>query len=376
MASLDFDAEKAAFRDFYDQNRNTLTGAGTAFKTLVRSLILAEGDIALSNVETRIKDREECISKFTRKYRRGLEETKTEYEIREKITDILGLRVVVLYEDDVERVRQAILKEFDVLEVTDKIAQVEGTESSFGYKGLHLDLRLNDARAQMPEYRLYAPFSFELQVRTVVQDSWSIIDHKIKYKKSIPASLKRRINTLAALFELADREFLAIRDATHAEIEKAARNDTELDTESEDSSNETTTGEAAQRVLPRGRPSRLNAFSFLKIAKHFYPKFPFEEHKVDGFTQDITARKPDITPAQFNFYLKSHIGAVKSYQSVFEASGDTMNPYTVIRHCLYAGDPSIFATMLTDVARARFEAWLTDAGASHGNVLKFESPAE
>ena len=57
--------------------------------------------------------------------------------------------------------------------------------------------------------------------RTIIQDSWSVLDHKIKYKKSIPGSLKRRINVLSALFELADREFRQIRDATAAELLQA-----------------------------------------------------------------------------------------------------------------------------------------------------------
>jgi len=375
MPSLDFDAEKAAFRDYYDRNRDTLAAAGTAFKTLVRSLILSEGNIALSSVASRVKDREECISKFTRKYRLGLEETKTAYEIREKITDVIGLRVVVLYEDDIERVRQAILKEFKVLEVTDKIAQVEGTESSFGYKGLHLDLRLSDARTAMPEYRLYAPFSFELQIRTVVQDSWSIIDHKIKYKKSIPGTLKRRINTLAALFELADREFLAIRDATSAELEETAQSYIEIEQETE-AATEKQGSEKDARHPSGTRSTRLTAFSFLKVARHFFPKFSFEEHKVDGFTQEITSRLPNITPGKFNFYMRTHIARVKRYQAEFEAGGDSMNPFTVIRHCLYGGDPSIFASMLTDAARARFDEWLTQDATAPDNVVKFETRGE
>ena len=56
--------------------------------------------------------------------------------------------------------------------------------------------------------------SFEVQIRSLIQDAWSVLDHKIKYKKSIPIDLKRRINILSALFELADREFKEIRNAT------------------------------------------------------------------------------------------------------------------------------------------------------------------
>jgi hypothetical protein len=40
--------------------------------------------------------------------------------------------------------------------------------------------------------------------------------------------------------------------------------------------------------------------------------------------------------------------------------GDTMNSFTVMRHCLYAGDKAVFSSMLTDAARNRFDAWLVE----------------
>jgi putative GTP pyrophosphokinase len=363
MASLDYEAEKVAFRDFYDGNRTTLDGALGSFRTLIRSLLASEPEIAVSDVDGRVKDREECLSKFSRKYRTRFESSKTPYIIRDQITDLIGLRVVCLYEDDVERVSQLVSREFEVIGVTDKIAQVEGTEDSFGYKGLHLDLRLNEARKDMVEYRIYAGHSFELQIRTVVQDSWSIIDHKIKYKKSIPNNLKRRINTLAALFELADREFRAIRDATKAEIERAETTYEEIEAETKAVvENAEEKKEDAREVEPR-RYAPLNAFNFLRIARHFFPGFDFEPHKVDGFTQEIVSLKPDISRGKFNFYVRETISEVKRYQAEFErkGDGDTMNPFTVMRHCLYAGDKKVFAPMLTDMARNRFNSWLAQA---------------
>ena len=310
--------------------------------------------VATSGIESRIKDHDECIRKFTLKYRSTLESTKTPYTIREKITDLIGLRVVCLYEDEVERVKDAISAEFDVLDITDKIAQIEGTADSFGYKGLHLDLRLNEARKAMPEYSKYADYPFELQIRTVVQDSWSIIDHKIQYKKSIPNDLKRRINTLAALFELADREFRAIRDATSAEIEQTKETYPEIEAETK----------AAEEELPNskediqpGSYAPLNAFDFLRIAQHFFLSFEFEPHQVDDFTQEIISLKPDISRGKFNFYLRETISDVKQYQADFESTGDSMNAFTIMRHCLYAEDQQRFAPILTDTARHRFDTW-------------------
>jgi ppGpp synthetase/RelA/SpoT-type nucleotidyltranferase len=360
VGSLDFDSEKINFRDFYANNRDNLSAALGSFKTLVESLLLSFESLSISNIEGRIKDREECISKFTRKYRTELESSKTPYTIREKISDLIGLRVVCLYEDDVERVKDAISGEFEVLEITNKIALVERTEDSFGYKGLHLDLKLNAARQVMAEYKIYADYSFELQIRTVVQDAWSIIDHKIKYKKSIPSSLKRRINTLAALFELADREFRAIRDATRIELEQAQEIYPAIEEETKAVEAESGTTPINQQEIRPGNYAPLNAFNFLRIAQHFFPRIEFEPHKVDGFTQEIVSLKPDISRGKFNFYLREMISEVKRFQAEFEKSGESMNPFTIMRHCLYAGDKKLFAPMLTDTARERFEKWLAE----------------
>ncbi|WP_295578974.1 hypothetical protein [uncultured Lamprocystis sp.] len=210
MPSLDFEAERAQFLDFYTSNRHLLDDAKNSFVALINALLIHAGEIAISKIEGRVKDREECIKKFNLKYRTSLESTSTPYTIRDHITDLIGLRVVCLYEDDIERIESCLSEHFDVVDRTDRIAQIENTEGSFGYKGLHLDLRLNAIRIALPEYSKYSEFRFEVQIRTIIQDSWSVLDHKIKYKKSIPTRLKRRINTLAALFELADREFREI----------------------------------------------------------------------------------------------------------------------------------------------------------------------
>jgi hypothetical protein len=243
-----------------------------------------------------------------------------------------------------------------VIDKTDKIAQIENTEGSFGYKGLHLDLRLNATRKAMPEYIKYSAFRFEIQIRTIIQDSWSVLDHKIKYKKSIPTRLKRRINTLAALFELADREFREIRDSTVEEIQKEEISDELLTQETDESQD--------QPEEERFHYSPLNAFSFLKIAKHFFKGFEFEPHKVDGFTQEIISLKPDISRGKFNFYMRENISIVKRYQSWFEQSNpnDRLNPYTIIRHCLFLGDKQLFDNILTNAAKEYFEIWLTENG--------------
>ena len=166
----------------------------------------------------------------------------------------------------------------------------------------------------------------------------------------------RRINTLAALFELADREFREIRDSTIEEIEKEKISDEVLTQETEASQ--------APQEEENFRYVKLNAFSFLKIAQHFFNDFEFESHKVDGFTQEIISLKPNISRGKFNFYMRENISKVKRYKPEFERenSNDKLNPYTIIRHCLYSGDKEVFASILTNVAKDTFERWLVTNG--------------
>jgi putative GTP pyrophosphokinase len=373
MASTDFETEKSEFREHYDSRRMLLEEAKDAFIALIRSLLLDAGTVEISKIEGRVKNREECIQKFNRKYRPDLEANGTVYTIQEHISDLIGLRVVCLYEDQIRTLHETLGNgTFEVLATTDKIASIENTEASFGYKGLHLDLRLASTRSTLPEYRRYAGIHFELQLRTIVQDSWSVLDHKIKYKKSIPNALKRRINTLAALFELADREFRAIREATDEEIRLAQQEGSGLDevdegagfetaSVTEASTAEETVEGVVRRVDARGAP--LDAFGLLRIASHFYRDFEFEPRKVDGFAQEIVSADPNIRRSDLNRYLRTTIAHVKRYQEVFEAdlaTGSTMNPYTVIRHCLWLAEPTKFTGMLTTVARERFETWLRE----------------
>ena len=361
MPSLDFDHEEAVFHAFYDQQRPMLEAACRAYTALL-SEIVAQARLGVSKVEGRVKSRNECVRKFTRKYRAALEASGTPYDIRSHITDLIGLRVVCLYEDELAVVARLVRSRFEVMEVTNKVAAMERTDTAFGYKGLHLDLRLHaDLRAE-PEHAAYAAQPFELQVRTIVQDAWSVLDHKIRYKKAIAAPLRRRINVLAALFELADREFLQIRDATDAELRLAPD-------ETATPAAEPGQPLAAERpATPAAPASELNAFTFLKIANHFFKDFEFYPHKVEAFVDDIALWQPGMSRARFNTLLRETLGVVKRYRQHFEAQNPEtgFNPYTVMRHCLYLSDRQTFRRALRPVAREAFDAWLEENTSQNG----------
>ena len=217
MPNSEFERERARFLDFHALHQEQWSTAAAAHAAQLQAILTSTAPGC--KLEWRIKNPHEALRKFSRKYRAGLEESGTPYEIRHYLSDLIGLRVVCLYEDELGKVAATVRDHFQVIDMTDKVSAVEATEASFGYKGLHLDLRpLPNPGAHLGSGPAEA---FELQIRTVIQDSWAILDHKIKYKKAIPSPLKRRINVLAALFELADREFRQIRDETELELRAA-----------------------------------------------------------------------------------------------------------------------------------------------------------
>ena len=334
MASLDFEKEKTDFRDYYSENQRLLIDAEVFIRSLVGSLLSSSSTITPPSIIGRVKDREEAIKKFVLKYQSDFEAAKIPYEIKDFITDLIGVRVICLYEDEVEKIADVLSSNFDVLEVTDKIKVLESTVDAFGYKGLHLDLKINSKRRSLPEYARFASIRFEVQIRTIVQDAWSVLDHKIKYKKAIPARLKRRINALAAQFETVDHEFLAIKNESMALEEK------------------TTT---ASTKTTEAQKSPLDAFQFLAITKEYYPGDTFLPAYVDGFVQEILQRHPDFTGAELSTAFKLIKSRIDRYKI---QSAYPMNPYTLIRHILFLSDQDKFGLMLFDRQRANFLTWL------------------
>lgn len=342
MASLDFEEEKGRFRTYYSENLPLLSDANKFFHNLVESLLAESESFERPTVSSRLKNREECIKKFGRKYQTALEKSKTEYEIKDYITDLIGVRVVCLYESDIKDIVHILSDSFDVMDVTDKISKVESSEDSFGYKGFHMDLAINEQRRALPECVRYEELRFEVQIRTIIQDGWSVLDHKIKYKKSIPTVLKRRINALAAIFELADHEFLSISNET-----------TKLEEEGKD----------AIVTIPVLSPEDeyLDAFDFLKIAPSFFPGYGFLNYKVDGFVQEILGAIPQYTKANLLSDLEKGKDMIQKYSDYQEETYcNNLNPYTQIRHVLYLSNKTKFKFFLYNQQRHNFDDWLKE----------------
>ncbi len=328
---IDFEKKVTEFCSYYDEQHDFLLSAADVFKTLISALLVDK--IPVDSVSSRIKNREECVSKFKRKYLPDLDNSNKDYKIQDYITDIVGLRIVCLYLEDIKQIQKLIENNFKELDITDKISQLDSTEDKFGYKGLHLDLMINNQRSSLPEYTKFNNISFELQIRTIIQDAWSVLDHKIKYKRNIPIELKRRINRLSALFEVADEEFLRINGETHKEQEKAK---TEV------------TGKTKELQ------ENIDVFKFLLVVQNQFPSYHFIEYKADGFVGDLLKLDGAFSTEVLIKSLDNHKETIEQYSI---ETLNYMNPYTIIRHCVFLYNKQKFKTILYETQRLAFEKW-------------------
>ena len=155
---------------------------------------LSEAGILVASVESRVKTESSLVGK--------LELKGAKYKGLADITDILGLRVITYYLDDVDKVASAIERLFDVdwENSVDKRKLLD--IDSFGYLSLHYV-------CQIPEM----PYRMEIQMRTLLQHAWANMYHDTGYKSGveIPKGYIRNLNRLAGMLELADEQFSQIR---------------------------------------------------------------------------------------------------------------------------------------------------------------------
>jgi putative GTP pyrophosphokinase len=126
------------------------------------------------------------------------------------LPDRVGVRVIIRYRADADKVIQRARTLFDSDEPENKQHKL-GTDR-VGYLSVHLDhvrLRQNDGSVS-----LYPPGTFwaELQVRTLAQHLWSEMSHDTVYKNDemvarLPPDVQRRVSLMAGQIEVADREF-------------------------------------------------------------------------------------------------------------------------------------------------------------------------
>lgn len=183
----------------------------------------------LSDIMTKIEDKlrktiklasnptyKSRVKSFNSYYRKVLRLKSEEAEKNNfvELTDMMGIRVICAFLEDLSEVEQQIKENFVVKEVEYKGAQQNFRE--FGYESVHVLVSIpKDCMPKKCDLPLPETLVCEIQIRTILQDAWAEVEHELIYKSEFTPfdmPLRRKLASMNASLTLADIIFQEIRD--------------------------------------------------------------------------------------------------------------------------------------------------------------------
>jgi putative GTP pyrophosphokinase len=172
-----------AFRRFMLEHKFGMDEVVTKLKILRDEFTHLHDYNPIEHVSSRVKSPESLVQKMRHK---GLvpEERPSFDEIRSRVTDIAGVRVVCSFVSDVYRVFHLLTEQQDIRKV--EVRDYVRTPKPNGYRSLH-------ALVEVPVFLSGGPVPVvvEVQFRTIAMDFWASLEHKIyyKYRRDVPQEL-------------------------------------------------------------------------------------------------------------------------------------------------------------------------------------------
>ncbi|MCY2736037.1 hypothetical protein OXA74_07980 [Klebsiella pneumoniae] len=188
----------------YDEKKDKFDSYALALKSLLNTLIQNAG-IPIHSLDYRVKTRKSLEGKINKKKK---------YTSIADITDIIGIRIITHYADDVDKIAELVESEFLIDRDNSIDKRITIDPEKFGYLSLHYIASLNETRTPLKEYETYKDIKAEIQIRSILQHAWAEIEHDIGYKSAtgLPNDIKRYFSRLAGLLEIADDEFTKIKE--------------------------------------------------------------------------------------------------------------------------------------------------------------------
>ncbi|GEC11824.1 hypothetical protein ANI01nite_10270 [Glutamicibacter nicotianae] len=159
----------------------------------------------IEHVSSRVKTPESIMRKVAR---RNIAPSLT--AIRENLSDIAGVRITCSFVKDIYKVLNTLTAQNDlkVIQIKDYIKNPKPS----GYKSVH-------AIVQIPVFLSDGPVDVvvELQIRTIAQDFWASLEHKIfyKYEGEVPEHLVQELADAAAVATKLDMQMQRLHTEVH-----------------------------------------------------------------------------------------------------------------------------------------------------------------
>ncbi|HXM45893.1 MAG TPA: RelA/SpoT domain-containing protein [Bryobacteraceae bacterium] len=229
------DLDWALLDRIYEHHRTAVSELQTTATYISERLQLVP---AVHSIKVRVKDAEHLVAKIIRKRieRPDLIVDLASYD--EHITDRIGIRALHLFKDEWKPIHEFVTNTWDLQETPiayfragDEEAVLRSfTDAGFnvqqhklGYRSIHYLIRLQPTKCKQ-----YA----ELQVRTIFEEGWSEIDHRVRYPRQSDnpylSGILNIFNRLAGSADEVGTFVKALSQYTHEQAKSALAKETEI----------------------------------------------------------------------------------------------------------------------------------------------------
>ena len=193
----------APYRELMSYYRCAMMEVSTKFNVLDEELSLQYDRNPIEAIKTRLKSPDSIMDKLSR---RGLPFSAE--SIEQNLNDIAGVRVICAYISDIYMLRDALLRQDDIVLLQEK-DYIKNPKPN-GYRSLHLIVEtpifLHDQKKQM---------RVEVQFRTMAMDWWASVEHKLRYKKpAAPEEVNSELKECAEISADLDKRLEKLRQRT------------------------------------------------------------------------------------------------------------------------------------------------------------------
>lgn len=155
----------------------------------------------------RVKDTKHLIEKIIRKNASYLEkgEAVSELNYETKITDLMGIRILLLFKEDWLQVHDYLMEHYRDIMAEEPFAYIRSGDDRSLYEGKIQIIEDRPYRSVHYVIRTDNGLGIEIQVRTLYEEAWSEIDHKLRYPYNLTNNiLTSYINLINRLTGISD----------------------------------------------------------------------------------------------------------------------------------------------------------------------------
>jgi len=158
------------------------------FTSAVNPIVMSLNSIPECHaINSRIKDPYHLIEKIIRLSIKEKSPYTTLGTYTKEVKDLIGVRIIHKFKDEWENIHNRIVSEFDLIELPKAYVSKfdpQGLINGYQLKGLQIEEKRPEYRSL--HYNVNVPvnrtnYYAEIQVRTLFEEAWGEIDHKIRY---------------------------------------------------------------------------------------------------------------------------------------------------------------------------------------------------